>query len=80
MTKANEVSPGTFLRTLRESKGMSLFDVSRETGLDPQTIRRCEIIGSITPRSAKRLAKALGCKVEDLKPRDLRGKWNRSER
>lgn len=73
-------TPGTFLRNLRLSKGLSLFDLARDTGLDPQTIRRCEVIGAITPRSAKRLVKALGCRVEDLKPRDFRGTWNRRER
>ncbi len=75
----SEAFVGSYLRKLRESKKMSLFDVARETGLDPQTIRRCEVIGAITPRSATRLAKALGCKVADLKTRDLRGKWNRQE-
>lgn len=70
---------GTFLRNLRIAKGLSLLDVARDTGLDPTTIRRCELISCITPRSARRLAKALGCKPADLKPRDNRGTWNRSE-
>ena len=75
-----DMSAGTYLRQLRVRKGMSLLDVARETGLDPTTIRRCELISCITPRSAKRLAKALGCKPADLKPRDFRGTWNREER
>jgi hypothetical protein len=71
---------GTKLRQMRVSKGLSLMLLGRLTGLDPQTIRRCEVAGQITPRSAKRLAKALGCAAEELEPRDLRGKWNREER
>lgn len=65
---------GDFLRDLRIKKGLSLMRLGRLTGLDPQTIRRCEVVGQITPRSAKRLAVALGCKESDLKPADLRGK------
>lgn len=70
---------GDKLRKMRTDKGLSLMTLGRLTGLDPQTIRRCEVVGQITPRSAKRLAKALGCSPAEFKPRDLRGKCQRME-
>lgn len=71
---------GDKIRQMRTAKGLSLMVLGRLTGLDPQTIRRCEVVGQITPRSAKRLARALGCAAEELGPRDLRGRWKREER
>ncbi len=70
---------GDKLRKMRTDKGLSLMTLGRLTGLDPQTIRRCEVVGQITPRSARRLSKALGCSPAEFKPRDLRGKWNERE-
>lgn len=64
---------GDKLRSLRNAKGHSLFVMARITGLDPQTIRRAEVTGQLTPRTAERLAPVLGCSVKELKPTDFRG-------
>jgi transcriptional regulator with XRE-family HTH domain len=68
---------GDKIRKLRTERGLSLMHLGRLTGLDPQTIRRCEVVGQVTPRSARRLAAALHCSPEEFSPRDLRGKWGR---
>ncbi len=63
---------GDYLRKLRTRKGLSILRLSREAGLDPETIRRCEVNGRISERSAERLAAALGCPVARLRRQEER--------
>lgn len=56
------------IKALRESQGMSQSTLSRKSGVKQQTISMLETGERKMPRvdTAKKLADALGCTVDDL--------------
>jgi transcriptional regulator with XRE-family HTH domain len=50
----------------RDRLGLSQEDVAKRTGLSPVTVARAEHGDPIRPLSARRLARGLNLKVEDL--------------
>ena len=55
------------IKALRESKGLTQVQLSEQTGINRVTIARYETSDSgMTIDSAKRLAEALGCTVDEL--------------
>ena len=63
---------GEFIKSLRAERGWSREILARESGLDPTTLRRCELIGRVTPRSAERLAAVFKRKPSEFAPKDRR--------
>jgi transcriptional regulator with XRE-family HTH domain len=59
---------GDRLKKLRMAKGMTQLDLSKATGLSLSIIAQLEQGETANPRlnTVKALAKALGCKIDDL--------------
>ena len=55
-------------RTIRETKGLSLYDVSAGTGIIPETLRRFEVLDGLRMRPKREMALAAfyGCTINDL--------------
>ena len=57
----------TRIKELRRAKGMTQDELAQATGLHRVTIARYEVSdGGMTLDSARRIASALGCTVEEL--------------
>jgi transcriptional regulator with XRE-family HTH domain len=61
---------GEVIRELREARRLARLDVQRLSGLSEATITRAELGGTVTRRTAERLAPVLGVEPDALLPRD----------
>lgn len=61
-----DIFVGDRIRRLREARGLSAMALQRLTGLSQATLYRAERGGVVTKRTAWRIAKALGCRPEEL--------------
>lgn len=59
---------GTKIRSLRKAKRLALLDVQRLSGVSEATIVRAERGGTVSRRTAERLAPVLGVQADDLLP------------
>lgn len=68
MATNRPTSTPSALRVARLRAGWSQSDLSRATGIHPGTIGLSERTGVVSPRSAERIARALGIDPSDLCP------------
>ena len=64
--KTGGVERGARIRALRAKRGLVLFDLAAQSGLDLTTVYRAERTGKVTERTAKLLAPVLGVTPKDL--------------
>jgi transcriptional regulator with XRE-family HTH domain len=74
--ESKNMKTGDLVKKLMEQKGLTYIALLAKTGLALTTLRRIVVLGQVTPRSAARLAAALGVPAEDFRPADCRGQAN----
>lgn len=58
--------PGDGLKSMMEERGVSIAELCRRTGLSRRTVQRLRAGGSGTLASWRRIARALGCRIDDI--------------